>query len=186
MKKVLLSDEEQNLVNQQTNTFDTERSIQLPNEMIEDPTLDDDDDDTQSVDFLSRSHDQQLDDGESLHSSRSSLQQSCQNLNKKISMARQHSNTSQGIYAGNHDRRLSSTDSNALPMNSSRSSSRKLHFLGKDFATIKTSRIVRREYQQHEQNDQQFEQYRGYKRMIKQHKKQLKQVCLSLTSSFVN
>lgn len=57
-----------------------------------------------------------------------------------------------------------------------RTSSRPHRFIGNEFSTIKTSRIVSQEQREHNQGAQQIEQFRGYKRMRHQHQKQLKQV----------
>ncbi|CAF0893329.1 unnamed protein product [Adineta steineri] len=79
MKKVLLEHEEQNSSNlnfhQSTDAInmDIDSTANTQNELFDDQTLDDDD--TQSVDFVSRSNELHPGDDESLHSSRSSLQQ---------------------------------------------------------------------------------------------------------------
>ncbi|CAF3404350.1 unnamed protein product [Rotaria sp. Silwood1] len=132
MKKVLMDNEEQNTSNtniSQTNDFiniDVDSSSNIQNDILDDPTLDDDDD-TQSVDFLSRSNRMQLnDDNESLNSSRSSLQQPPAAVFKGVIITKPISTTSQPInnpiYTGmpaninNLNRHLSGTDI-TLPSN---------------------------------------------------------------------
>jgi hypothetical protein len=63
----------------------------------DDATLDDDDDDTQSVDFLSGKNGIHPGDDESLNSSRSSLQQPPSAVFKGLLITRQLSNTSQPV-----------------------------------------------------------------------------------------
>ncbi|CAF1030666.1 unnamed protein product [Rotaria sordida] len=211
MKKVLMDNEEQTTSNtniSQSNDFmniDIDSSSNTQNDILDDPTLDDDDD-TQSVDFLSRSNGIQLnDDDESLNSSRSSLQQPPSAIFKGVVITKPLSTTSQPInnpiYTGmpaNISRRFSGADttlasninqSSPLQNNinesnvqirtnskiSDPSSSRHNHQSVNEFSTIKTSRIVIREQREHDQDDQQLEQFRGYKQMRHQHQKQLKQ-----------
>ena len=88
-------------------------------------TLDDDDDDTQSVDFLTDKSGIHPDDDESLNSSRSSLQQHPSAVFKGLVITKQLSGTSQPvqnpIYTGmpsniNHsNRRFSIADINPSP-----------------------------------------------------------------------
>ncbi|CAF2734368.1 unnamed protein product [Rotaria sp. Silwood2] len=110
MKKVLMENEEQNTSNthiSHTNDFiniDIDSSSNTQNDILDDPTLDDDDD-TQSVDFLSRSNGMQPnDDDESLNSSRSSLQQPPSAIFKGVVLTKPISTISQPInnpiYAG--------------------------------------------------------------------------------------
>ncbi|CAF3473735.1 unnamed protein product [Rotaria socialis] len=128
MKKVLMSNEEQNTSNtqiSQTNDFiniDIDSSSNTQNDIFDDPNLDDDDD-TQSVDFASRTNGIQLDDDESLNSSRSSLQQAPSAVFKGVVLTKQLSTTSQPInnpiYTGvtaninNSNRRFSTIDTSS-------------------------------------------------------------------------
>jgi len=167
----------------------------------------DDDDDTRSTDYLSTSTGHYpgfngTEDGESLNSSQSSLQQPTSVIFKNPLLARQSSNLSQPvqnpIYSGsmtNLNRRFSSTDLQAnvtVPAQATTTAkATKTTVSGataaarvrthlppsshNQFSTIKTSRSVLREQREHNPENEQFEQVRGYKRMRVQHQKQLKQ-----------
>ncbi|CAF5104683.1 unnamed protein product, partial [Rotaria magnacalcarata] len=122
-----MSNEEQNTCNtqiSQTNDFiniDIDSSSNTQNDIFDDPNLDDDD--TQSVDFAHRTSGIQLDDDESLNSSRSSLQQTPSAVFKGVVLTKQLSATSQPIsnpiYTGvtaninNSNRRFSTIDTSS-------------------------------------------------------------------------
>lgn len=53
-----------------------------------------------------------------------------------------------------------------------------------NFATIRPTSIVTKQFKEHEHTNELKEQFTGYKRMRKQHQKQLLQVCNRQTRGF--
>lgn len=53
-----------------------------------------------------------------------------------------------------------------------------------NFATIRPTSIVTKQFKEHEHTNELKEQFTGYKRMRKQHQKQLLQVCNEQTRGF--
>lgn len=54
-----------------------------------------------------------------------------------------------------------------------------------NFATIRPTSIVTKQFKEHEHTNELKEQFTGYKRMRKQHQKQLRQVSVSVQSVLI-